>query len=129
PHALEVRPRQLADGRDEARSLAVDLLDRQAAHRCARVALDRLHRGAHDVLASAREELLRGLLDAALRRVDLDHADAVDLDWDAVRRVRLGDPDLELHKLEGEALDPRAERARVGAATTHDPVPLRGPIA
>ena len=121
-HALEVRLGQLAHGGDQALALAVDVLDREPADRRAHVTLDRLHRGAHDVVAAAREELLGGALDALVGGVDLDHADAVDLHRHAVRRVGLRGRDVELHELERQPLDLLAERPHVGAAAAHDPV-------
>ena len=95
------------------------------------VALDRLHRRADDVLAPTGQELLGRALDALVGAVDLDHADAVDLDGHAVHRVRLGAAHVELHELEREALDLLAERPHVRAAAAHDAVapPLLGRAA
>src|SRR5205085_1448614 len=123
-HALEVRPGQGSDGRHESLALAIDVLDRERADGAAQVALDRLHRGTDDVLAPAREELRGRVLDALVAPVDLDHADAVDLDRDAVHRVGLGAAHVELHQLERQALHLLSEGPHVGAAAADDPVAL-----
>ena len=92
------------------------------------MALHRLLRRAGDLVDAAGQELLRRELDPRVGRVDLHHADTVDLHGHPVHRVGLAGADLELQELEREALHLLAERSDVRAASADDPVADRDTV-